>query len=51
MPMRSPSETVNDILRNSGATPKRFANPRALMIGAKSFHPPRTILCCLRLTS
>jgi hypothetical protein len=39
MPMRSPSETVKEMLRNSGATPKRFANPRALIIGARSFSP------------
>jgi hypothetical protein len=42
---------VNEMLRNRGATPKRFANPRALMIGAKSSLPPLTILCCLRLAS
>jgi len=30
---------VNEILRNSGATPNRFANPRALMIGAKRLYP------------
>jgi hypothetical protein len=32
-PMRSPSETVNEMFWKSGAAPYFFANPCALMIG------------------
>src|SRR5580700_6164514 len=35
-PMRSPSDTVNEIFLNSGATPYRFASPWALIIGGNS---------------
>ena len=45
IPMRSPSETVNEMLRKSGDTPNRFANPRALMIGGKRPHSLLTSLC------
>jgi hypothetical protein len=48
MPMRSPSETVNEMLRNSGSTPNRFAKPRALMIGAKSCVPLQRFYVVLR---
>src|SRR5580693_7848884 len=34
--MRSPSDTVNEIFLNSGATPYRFDSPWALMIGGNS---------------
>ena len=36
-PMRSPSETVNEIFWNSGAVPYRFESPCALIIGGKLF--------------
>jgi hypothetical protein len=32
-PIRSPSETVNEMFRNKGATPYFFDNPCALSIG------------------
>jgi hypothetical protein len=35
-PMRSPSDTVNEIFLNSGATPYLFDSPWALMIGGNS---------------
>jgi hypothetical protein len=35
IPIRSPSETVNEIFRNKGATPYFFDNPCALSIGGK----------------
>src|SRR5882762_11329920 len=34
-PMRSPSETVNEMFWNRGATPYLFDSPWALMIGGK----------------
>src|ERR1700690_2494677 len=36
-PMRSPSETVNEIFWKSGAVPYRFESPCALIIGGKLF--------------
>src|SRR5580700_10933634 len=36
-PIRSPSDTVNEIFWKSGAVPYRFESPCALIIGGKLF--------------